>query len=308
MRKKLRIAVPLALGALTVGLLMASSASAIHPTPQGATPIRVPLVPAMKECPYPGNGPGSHNGPLPLPSCNNPDTISTTVTLGNSADPFARLGFVIIRVCVGGPGCTGVPTPDIRLFGNWSDVVCKTAGSPAACVAAGDDYDPNPAAPYYTAGLSPGTNSNNTPPTGTPAICNPSPPNPAACVAGADMTATAEIPGSTSPAGKAIRITDHYNNIASTGDPVGCSGAGTCSGTVTDGPFPVPVVCAANGSAIGSYCGTNVTANALVPGVIVSGVNAVIRVGELRFLDAGPDGVRGNTDDQLAGVQGVYVP
>jgi len=315
MRKRLRIAVPLALGALTVGLLMVSSASAVHPTPNGASPVRVPIVPAMKECPVGSAIAGNHGGTLPVNlSCPNPDTVSSTVTLGTSTETFARLGFSLIRVCntASAPGCSpitggGGGAPDVRLFGNGSDIVCKVGAPAAACPGgAGSDYDPSPAAGPYTAGLTSGTNSNNTAPT---PICNPSPPNPGTCAAGADMTGAAAIPGSTSPAGSAIRITDHFNNTSSTGDPAGCSGTQSCSGTVLDAPFPVPVVCATTTTgAIGSYCGTNTTANSLVPGVVVSGVKSVVQIGQIRFTDSGPNGVRGDTDDQVVGVQGIFIP
>jgi len=315
MRKRLRIAVPLALGALTVGLLMVSSASAIHPTPQGATPVRVPVVPAMKECPTSSGIVGNHGGTLPTNiSCPNPDTVSTTVTLGTSIETFARLGFALIRVCntTSAPGCSalsggGGGAPDVRIFGNSSDIVCKAGAPISACPGgAGSDYDPSPAAPFYTTGLTSGTNSNNTPPT---PVCNPGPPNPATCAAGADMTGTAAIPGSTSTAGQAIRITDHFNTASSTGDPAGCSGSQTCSGTVIDAPFPVAVVCATTTTgAIGSYCGTNTTANALVPGVVVTGTASLVQIGQIQFEDSGPNGVRGDTDDQVVGVQGIYIP
>jgi len=306
--RKVRIAVPLALGAMTVGLLLASSASAIHPVPNGASPVRLPIVPAMAQCPFGSGIAGNHGGTLPVTySCPNPSTVSTTSTLGTSAETFARLGQTRIIVCNAStdPGCAAVGAyPDVRLFGNNSDVVCKAGAPVAACPGgAGSDYDPNPAAhPQYTAGLTSGTNSNTTPPT---PICGAG----GACSAGADMTATAVIPGSTSPAGSAIRITDHLNSTPSTGDPAGCGGTTSCSGTVLDSPFPVPVVCAATTTgAIGSYCGTNTVANALVPGVVISGTSSVVQIGQVQILDSGPDGVRSTTDDQISGVQGILIP
>jgi len=313
--KKVRIAVPLALGMLTVGLLWASSASAIHPVPNGANPVRVPIVPAMAECTVGASIAGNHGPPLPVTnSCTNPDTVSSTVTLGTSPATYARLGQTRIIVCPvsTSPGCGAVGAyPDVRLFGNNSDVVCKSGASLLACPSgAGSDYDPNPAPhPQYTAGLDAPTNSNTTPPS---PLCGAG----GACSAGAEMTAIATIPGSTSPVGQAIRITDHYNATPSTGDPPGCGNgvpynAGeSCSGTVIDAPFPVPVVCSATSDAtIGSYCGTNTTANALIPGVVISGNLSVIQVGQIRILDAGPDGDPTTaTDNQVAGVQGILIP
>jgi hypothetical protein len=34
----------------------------------------------------------------------------------------------------------------------------------------------------------------------------------------------------------------------------------------------------------------------------------VIEYGEIQVFDSGPDGVRGNGDDQLFAVQGLFVP
>jgi len=306
--RKVRIAVPLALGAMTVGLLLASSASAVHPVPNGANPVRLPIVPAMNACPFGSGIAGNHGGTLPVTySCPNPTTVSSTVTLGTSAETFARLGQTRIIVCMAStnPGCGTVGAyPDVRLFGNNSDLVCKAGAPVAACPGgAGSDYDPNAVAPFYTAGLTSGTNSNTTPPTPLCGAGNPS------CANGADMTAEAQIPGSTSPAGDAIRITDHLNNTPSTGDPAGCGGTSSCSGTVLDSPFPVPVVCATTTTgAIGSYCGTNTTANALVPGVVIAGTQSVVQIGQVQILDSGPDGTRSTPDDQLAGVQGILIP
>jgi len=309
--RKIRIAVPLAMGALTVGLLLATSASAVHPLPQGASPVRVPIVPAMTQC-VTGTGipPGNtHGTPLAAPACNNPTPVSSSVQLGTSAETFARLGQARIIVCTAStdPGCGTVGTyPDVRLFGNNSDLVCRAGASVAACPGgAGSDYDPNPAAPFYTAGLTSGTNSNQVPPTPLCGAGNP------ACATGADMTAEAAIPGGGSPAGNAIRITDHYNTAPSTGDPGGCTGTTSCTGTVIDLAFPVPVVCAATTTgAIGSYCGNNTTANALVPLVVQAGLQSVTQIGQVQIFDSGPNAARedGGGDDQLAGVQGIVIP
>ena len=57
----------------------------------------------------------------------------------------------------------------------------------------------------------------------------------------------------------------------------------------------MPVVCQATAAApIGSYCGANTTANALVPGplVVVSGKAAIVEIGQIRVFDSGPDGIR----------------
>jgi hypothetical protein len=197
--------------------------------------------------------------------------------------------------------------PDVRIAGNGSDVVCKTGASSQACPGGpGSDYDPDPSAGPYTVGLDPGTNSNKDAPT---PICIPDPPNPPDCAAGADMTAMATIPDSQASGDRAIRITDSFNDTPSTNDDPDCAGTSSCSGTVRDQGFPVPVVCNANADGdLGSYCGVNTTANALVPGVVVGGTAAIVEFGQIQVFDAGPDGTRGNFDDELFAVQGFYVP
>ena len=275
-----------------------------YPLPQGATPLRLPLVPAMNECSSPNS---THAGPLfPDQSCTDPQIASSTATLGSSTDSFARLGHARTTVCntIASPGCSAVGTaPDVRLLGNGSDIVCKPGAAPAACPGGtGSDYDPNPAASVYTSGLTAGTNSNSTAPT---PLCGAGNPN---CGTGADMTARAEIPGSTSTTGTAIRVTDSNNQNFSIGDPSNCGATTSCSATVQDQRLDVPVVCQATGAGIGSYCGANTTANALVPGVVVSGKGAIVELGQIRVFDSGPDGVRLNGDDELFAVQGIVVP
>jgi hypothetical protein len=284
---------------------------------------------AMVECPPGAAIAGNHPSPLPITaSCPTGDNISSTATLGTSVlgpPSTPRIGHFRVIVCdaAATPGCVAVGAfPDIRLFGNYSDVVCKGTAPVAICPGGpGSDYDPNAAAPFYGAGLVPGTNSNTTPPTplcgggGIPV-----------CGAGADMTATATIPGSASPGlgppplGPAIRITDHFNGVPAAGngtptppEPGACAGTTTCTGTVVDNPIAIPVVCAPNAAPIGSYCGANTTINALFgAGTVGAGGLATVRIGEIELYDAGPNGVPvilgGGPDDQLFAVQGVTVP
>ena len=182
----------------------------------------------------------------------------------------------------------------MRLFGNASDIVCATGTGPSgACPGgAGSDFDPNTNTPWYTSNLSPGTNSNTTPPGVLCVAGNPQ------CANGADLTAIASI-----------RVTDAYNNTPSIGDSAGCGTSSSCSGTVQDQDFLVPVVCQSNAdSTIGSYCGANTTANALVPGVVEAGKGALVEIGQMQVFDSGLDGIRNNSDDQLFAVQGIVLP
>jgi hypothetical protein len=287
-----------------------------YQSPTGGTPFRVPIVPAFRQCTTPTPG-QLHGGGLPVKTgCSNPQLASTTVTVGTSNTLGTRVANARMDVCgdTAAPGCTQLTAsqvPDVRLRGNSSDVVCQTGAPLAACPGgAGSDYDPNPGAGPYLSRLDPGTDSNAVYPStsattqGIP--CHPSPPNPSSCAAGADMTAVAAIPSNN----KAIRVTDSWNSTPSKSDDPNCGATTSCAATVVDQAFPVPVVCKANGASngIGSYCGVNTTANALFPGTVEGGKFAVVEVGEIQVFDSGPDGIRGNANDELIGVQGIFIP
>jgi len=73
--------------------------------------------------------------------------------------------------------------------------------------------------------------------------------------------------------------------------------------------FPVPVDCLGTASAaLGSTCGANTTANALVPGSVIAGKQAVVETGEIVALDSGVNGTRGDSDDETFATQGIFLP
>ena len=75
-----------------------------HVRPKGATPFRVPLVPAYAQCTAPNR---THGPPLAFPSCNPPAPGSSRLTIGvgDGSPAFARgSGFVRMDVIVGAPG------------------------------------------------------------------------------------------------------------------------------------------------------------------------------------------------------------
>jgi hypothetical protein len=351
MRRNVRILMLLALGSTIAGAFVAMPASGVHQKVQGGTPFRVPLVPRFVDvsggCTA-GRTASLHGGGLPVKAgCNNPVTESVVAKLGTSTAGGTRVGQGRLDVCgtntVGGcTGLTSAQVPDVRIRGNSSDILCAVAavgGANDPCPGGvGSDYDPRAGAGPYLWGLAdPGgpincgaptnlcsPNSNKDFPSisagaksdkpcysSVPSVCGGfAPSGPGGIV---DMIATATIPKASGPsvAGNAIRVTDHWNNTPSTGDPGTCATAVTCTATVVDQPFPVPVICAANTDAtivVGSYCGLNTTANALVPDVVEAGKNAVTEVGQIQIKDLGVDGVSGNADDQVFGVQGLYIP
>jgi hypothetical protein len=83
----------------------------------------------------------------------------------------------------------------------------------------------------------------------------------------------------------------------------------TTPGTAGDADFPVPVDCTPSASAsIGSDCNLDTSADALVAGIIKENAATVLQVFRLRLNDLGPNGVRGDSDDQQFATQGVFVP
>jgi dipeptidyl aminopeptidase/acylaminoacyl peptidase len=72
--------------------------------PKGATPLRVPLVPAYRACTEPNR---THGAPLADPSCAPPrrEPMGLTIGVGDETPPPAKsIGSVVIKVQVGAPG------------------------------------------------------------------------------------------------------------------------------------------------------------------------------------------------------------
>jgi len=269
------------------------SAAKYYPYPQGASPLRVSLVPAFTPCET-SSADSQHGSPLAFSSCSSTSVRSSTVTVGPSS-----LGFVRMVVCPANAAAafcnpSGMPRPDVRFTASIKDVRCQGA-IPTGCVAAGD-YNPNGApGPYTDTGDGQSAAS---PP------CFPSATSSSDCVASADLTAVAELPGAavggvgTQFEGRGLRITDRFNGASALD-----------SATVTDIGFPVPLDCIPTPDpGLGSSCGANTTANAIVPGVVRNGDSAVWQLGQVELKDSGPDGTRGNGDDEVFAVQGVFAP
>jgi TolB protein len=72
--------------------------------PKGATPLRVPLVPASEPCTAPNR---THGSPLSFPSCAPPVPESSSAFIGigdGNLAPAKSIGQVILRTLTGGPG------------------------------------------------------------------------------------------------------------------------------------------------------------------------------------------------------------
>ena len=114
-------------GIATLCLLIAAPAQATHPRPKGASPVRVPLVPAYSQCAAPNR---THGPPLAFPSCNPPTQTSGQATVG-TPDAFGGaanfIGYFRIRVLVGAPGPPD--DSDVYVNLNLADVRCVPTGS-----------------------------------------------------------------------------------------------------------------------------------------------------------------------------------
>jgi hypothetical protein len=140
MRIRRRVVATLALAVGALGLmLMTQMASAGHLRPKSASPIRIPIVPAFKQCLASNR---THGPPLAFPSCNPPVEASTYLTVGeptvNGAAANA-VGFAKITVKV---GVVGPPEDsDVMLIANATDIRCKAGVAACGSVNAADGPD-----------------------------------------------------------------------------------------------------------------------------------------------------------------------
>jgi hypothetical protein len=103
-----------------------------------------------------------------------------------------------------------------------------------------------------------------------------------------------------------LRLTD-FANCA----PAGCTGPYQGNaGTAADVDFPVGVDCVAHAfdPSYGSDCDAHTSMDAVLPGTISEGMDTFVQTLRVRVSDSGPNGVRGDSDDQLLATQGIYVP
>jgi hypothetical protein len=96
-----------------------------------------------------------------------------------------------------------------------------------------------------------------------------------------------------------IRISDHYNGP-------GLNEAAT----VQDIPFPTTVTCAATAdTSIGGFCSVATSANAIVPGAVITNQRAIIESAQITASDGGVDGLVSSTaDNSVFAVQGIFLP
>ena len=94
-----------------------------------------------------------------------------------------------------------------------------------------------------------------------------------------------------------LRITDSSNGPASNERATG------------DTSFTVPVPCSATAdSSTGSTCAITTTVNALNPGAVVEGQQAIWEIGAVQVFDGGSDGVAATPGNTLFMDQALFVP
>jgi hypothetical protein len=95
-----------------------------------------------------------------------------------------------------------------------------------------------------------------------------------------------------------VRLTD-YANGASESHPA----------TTTDLVLQAPVDCAETiDPDVGATCTANTTVDALTPGAITAGNRTIVQSFRVRLIDAGSNGVQGDSDDTLFEGQGLLAP
>jgi len=145
-----KVALSLALGSL-MALVIVGSALASHALPGSGSPLRVPLVPAYKNCPVAGAD-SIHVAPVPFPSCTTSNAnfglqsdILTMASAGVGSGSGS--GFISLKVgCLASsteaiPPCTfgdAQEEEDIAFELSVSDVQCQKVAP--GCTGAGDDY------------------------------------------------------------------------------------------------------------------------------------------------------------------------
>jgi hypothetical protein len=138
MNARWKLWLPLTLiGVMVASTLIVGAASATHPRPKGATPLRVSLAVAYKACASPNR---QHGAPLATLSCNPPVQASSFLTVGTGdAWPGTQpksIGSVRLDVKTSSPEDVKIVSSisDVRCIGNSAAGFCSTANTDNAGV------------------------------------------------------------------------------------------------------------------------------------------------------------------------------
>ena len=138
MNARWKLWLPLTLiGVMVASTLIVGAASATHPRPKGATPLRVSMAVAYKACASPNR---QHGAPLATLSCNPPVQASSFLTVGTGdAWPGTQpksIGSVRLDVKTSSPEDVKIVSSisDVRCIGNSAAGFCSTANTDNAGV------------------------------------------------------------------------------------------------------------------------------------------------------------------------------
>jgi hypothetical protein len=93
-----------------------------------------------------------------------------------------------------------------------------------------------------------------------------------------------------------LRFTDRLNGASQT-DPA----------TVQDFDYQTPIDCASTAGPEGATCSLDTSADAITPDTIRENKATVVQVFRFRVNDSGTNGTRGDADDRIFAVQGIYI-
>jgi hypothetical protein len=102
-----------------------STATGFYARPKGASPLRVPLVPAFQQCSAPNS---SHGAPLAFSSCKPPTQASGFLTIGSpdANNKAANSSGFVKLVTVQGNGSTPADEADMKITASLTDVRKKS--------------------------------------------------------------------------------------------------------------------------------------------------------------------------------------
>jgi acyl-homoserine-lactone acylase len=101
--------------------LQVTTISEAYPRPRGATPLRVPLVPAYAQCTAPNR---THGAPLAFGSCAPPAQVSQDLTVGTpdaNGAAATSVGGVLLKV-ISCPACANPLNADVAIDASLTDV------------------------------------------------------------------------------------------------------------------------------------------------------------------------------------------
>lgn len=286
---------------------------ATYARPKGATPVRMSLAPAFRQCESPNR---EHGPPLAFGSCSPPVLESDHLTVGtadSNPNPAGFDGYVRMRTLIGDPA-TPVDEADVRFDLDVSDVrraddLADYTGELEARLGLELTDKDNTGAP----GSGDATIQGSTPIQVTTATPHGLTTGAQVGIFGARFAQCANGPWLVTVTGPDTFTLDH--SIGCGSDPGGLTwrehtevGPSAATGVSVPISFEVPCEATADAS-IGARCSASTTADAIAPGMVREGGRAIWRLGAVEVYDGGADGdAETSADNTLFARPGLFVP